>query len=189
VFTLAAVLFSSDAGAQIKPEERLPDCFACHGAMGRSQIEGVPSLGGMPRNYILVQLILFREKRRLAEPMNTLLSGLSDEDLESMSDLLAALPASAEDPVPENIKQTDEEWQHARALAVKYHCVSCHGADLAGHGQIPRIAGQREEYVLKSLRDYKNNTRSAYQPAMIEAIKTVPDTDIPILAKFVSQFR
>lgn len=189
VWGLALLAAANAATAQTTPEQRLPVCLACHGATGISQIDGVPSLGGMPRNYLLVQLILFREKRRVVAPMNALLAGLSDEDLETMSDLLAAIPAPTQDMVPESARQTDDEWQQAKGLAVKYHCVSCHGSDLAGHGQIPRIAGQREEYVLKSLLGYKNGSRAAYQPVMIESIQGVPDAEIAILAKFVSQFR
>lgn len=186
---LAIASFAFESNAQTAPEQRITVCLACHGATGVSKIEGVPSLGGMPRNYALVQLILFREMRRVVAPMNALLAGLSDEDLGTMSDLVAALPAPARDAAAQTNSQTDQEWQQARVLAVKYHCVSCHGSDLAGHGQIPRIAGQREEYVLKSLRAYQSNTRAAYQPTMIESVQGIPDTEIQMLAKFVSQFR
>lgn len=189
LWLLAIASFASEANAETTLDQRVSVCLACHGATGVSKIEGVPSLGGMPRNYLLVQFILFREKRRVVAPMNALLVGLSDDELETMSDLLATLPAPARDAAAQTNVQTDQEWQQARALAVQYHCVSCHGSDLAGHSQIPRIAGQREEYVLKSLRDYKSGMRVAYQPTMIESIQAVPDADIQILAKFVSQFR
>jgi len=178
-------LVSLAANAQT-PEQRMPICLACHGATGVSKMEGVPSLGGMPRNYVLVQLILFRENRRVAAPMNALMAGLSDDDLQATADLVAQLPP----PVPEaqTTDANDTVTQQGQALAIKYHCLSCHGSDLAGHGQIPRIAGQREEYLLKSLTGYKNNTRAAYQPAMIEAVQGVDDSEIATLAKFVSLF-
>lgn len=186
---LAIVLLASGSHAETSPEQRLLVCNTCHGASGVSKMSGVPSMGGMPSNYVLVQLILFREKRRVVAPMNALLAGLSDDDLQAMADLIAAVPAPPQDVASQVDVQTDQEPQRARALAVKYHCVSCHGSDLAGHGQIPRIAGQREEYVLKSLRGYQNNTRVAYQPTMIESVQGIPDEELQALAKFVSQFR
>lgn len=185
---IAAASSPIEARAQT-PEQRWPVCVACHGATGVSKAEAVPSLGAMPRDYVLVQLILYREKLRIGAPMNALMAGLSDDDLQAYSDMVAALPAPPGDPAAPRGDTKDEEWQQARALAVKYHCLSCHGSDLAGHDQIPRIAGQREDYVLKSLISYKNNSRRAYQPAMIESIQGVPDEELPILAKFVSQFQ
>ncbi len=186
---LTIALFAVESHAETSPEQRLLVCNACHGATGLSKIAGVPSMGGMPRNYLLVQLILFREKRRVVAPMNTLLAGLSDDDLQSMADLIAAVPAPVLDAAPVGEAQADYDPDRTHALAVKYHCVSCHGADLAGHGQVPRIAGQREEYVLKSLRTYQDGTRVAYQPTMIESVQGIPDVELQALAKFVSQFR
>src|ERR1051325_8410158 len=58
--------------------ERLPTCLSCHGANGHSNNEGVPSLGGMPADYVMTHLYLFREKQRIAEPMNDMAAGLSD---------------------------------------------------------------------------------------------------------------
>ena len=186
---LAIALFAVESHAETTPEQRLLVCNTCHGAAGVSKMEGVPSMGGMPRGYVLVQLILFREKRRVVAPMNALLAGLSDDDLQSMADLIAAVPAPVLVALPLVEAQADYDPDRTRALAVKYHCVSWHGSDLAGHGQVPRIAGQREEYVLKSLRTYQNNTRVAYQPTMIESVQGIPDLELQALAKFVSQFR
>ena len=59
---LALVAAASSALAGIV-EERLPQCLACHGATGASEVEGVPSLGGQPSDYVLIQLYLFREDR------------------------------------------------------------------------------------------------------------------------------
>jgi cytochrome c553 len=72
-------------------------------------------------------------------------------------------------------------------LVNRYHCNSCHGADLAGHDNIPRIAGQREDYLLKSLTDYKSGARPGYSPAMSEASKEIQPDHIPVLARFVSR--
>lgn len=72
--------------------------------------------------------------------------------------------------------------EHASALIAQYRCNSCHGADLHGGGQIPRLAGQREEYLAKTLADYKSNARPGYEPAMNEASQEIKPADIPILA-------
>jgi len=166
-------------------EQRLPTCLACHGANGASKLPGVPSLGAMPSDYVLTQLYTFREKMRIAAPMNALAEKLSDDDLRDLGDAISKLPAPQ--PAGEALAAADQE--HGNALVGRYHCNSCHGADLAGHDNIPRIAGQREDYLLKSLTDYKSGARPGYSPAMSEASKEIKPEDIPVLARFVASLK
>lgn len=44
--------------------ERVAPCLACHGEKGYSEHPAVPSLGGQPAPYLLIQLYLFRENQR-----------------------------------------------------------------------------------------------------------------------------
>ena len=53
-------------------------------------------------------------------------------------------------------------WRARRALITQNRCNSCHNLDLSGRENIPRIADQREDYLVKTLREYKNNTRHGY---------------------------
>ncbi len=165
-------------------EQRLPVCLACHGPAGTSKIEGVPSLGAMPTTYVLTQLYMFRENMRVAAPMNTMAAGLSDDDLRTLGDTIAKLPAPQPEPA---LAAADGE--HGQALVSRYHCNSCHGADLGGRDSIPRIAGQRQEYLLKSLTEYKSNARPGYSPAMSEVAQELKAEDIPVLAQYVAQYR
>src|SRR5436190_21025326 len=75
------------------PSEKLAPCLACHGGEGQSQIDNVPSLGAQAAPYSVIQLFMFREKMRVAEPMNEMAKELTDSDLQSMADALSALPA------------------------------------------------------------------------------------------------
>lgn len=179
----SALVLSLPAGAQTL-EERLPACLACHGKNGASLIPTVPSLGGMPVNYILTQLYLFRGDLRKAAPMNALSAGLTDDDLRALGKLFNAMPAPP--PAPE---LTAAEQDAGAALVEKYHCNSCHGPNLAGQQTIPHIAGQHAEYVRQALVGYKTNTRRGYSPAMNEAMQSVEDADIPSLAKYVASYR
>src|SRR5215475_4292006 len=62
-------------------EERLPTCFACHGDKGTSQLPDTPSLGAQPAFYTTVQLLMFRDRLRVTEPMNEVAKGLTEGDL------------------------------------------------------------------------------------------------------------
>ena len=188
--TLAALTFLA-ASAPLMPasaqtaEQRLPACLACHGANGTAKLPGVPSLGAMPSDYVLTQLYMFREKMRVAAPMNALAEPLSDDDLRDLGEAVSKLPPPS--PAGEALAAADAD--HGNALVNRYHCNSCHGGDLAGHDNIPRIAGQREDYLLKSLTDYKSGARPGYSPAMSEASKEISPEDIPVLARFVARYK
>ncbi len=179
----ASLLMVVPASAQTV-DERLPTCLACHGKNGTSAIPTVPSLGGMPVNYLLSQLYLFRENIRKVDPMNAMAAGLSDDDLRTLGALFNKMPA----PPPAPALTAAEEASGAD-LVEKYHCNSCHMPNLSGQGTIPHIAGQHVEYVKQALVTYKNNTRRGYSPAMNEAVQAVEDADIPLLARYVSSFR
>ena len=161
--------------------ERLPTCLSCHGANGRSNNEGVPSLGGMPADYVLTQLYLFREKQRIAEPMNDMAAGLSDDDLRAIGDTIAALPAPTSDTQGDPARMG-----RAQGLVAKHQCASCHNADFSGHDQIPRIRAQREEYLVAALKGYKSNTRAGYDPAMNEVAQPLSEEEILDLAYYMA---
>src|SRR5215213_10898633 len=91
-----ALLLGAPGAARPEPlAERLVPCLACHGETGTSQTPEVPSLGGQPSDFLLIQLYQFREKQRLAEPMNELAADLSDDDLRVYAESLSRLPPPA----------------------------------------------------------------------------------------------
>ena len=178
-----ALLGAASSAFAETPQERLPTCYGCHGAMGTSDSAGVPSLGGQPADYLLVQLVLFRDKQRVVDVMNAMANGLSDDDLRALSDSMSKLPS----PKPQAALDT-AAMEQGRALVEKYRCRSCHAANLAGQDQIPRLAGQREDYLAKQLTDYKSNARAGYDPAMNEVAQEVQAADIPVFAKYLASF-
>ena len=165
-------------------EARLPTCLACHGGHGTSINPEVPSLGGQPAPYMEIQLYLFRERMRSIDMMNDAMKGISDEELRKLAKLLSTLPppAPAEPGDPARM-------QHGQALVHQHRCNFCHSADLSGQNSVPRIAGQREDYLLKALREYKNNTRPGYDASMAEVVQPLTEDDIRELAYYAARQR
>jgi cytochrome c553 len=77
---------------------------------------------------------------------------------------------------------------NGRALAQLHKCVFCHGTDFAGGQQVPRIAGQREEYLRDTLHGFRSGKRPGYTQAMIGALATVPPEDLDTLAHYAAHF-
>jgi cytochrome c553 len=166
-------------------EERLTPCLACHGETGQSILPEVPSLGAQPVFYVTIQLFMFRERLRRVEPMNEMTKGLSDEDLRRMAEVIAQLPPphpAAEPPDPARLER-------AQALIQQHRCNVCHNQDFSGEQHVPRLAGQREDYLVKALREYKSNARRAYDTAMADVIYAVTDVDILDLAHFLARLQ
>jgi cytochrome c553 len=182
IAVFALVVVAAAASAAIPPG-RVAECLACHGEGGQSQIPNVPSLGGQPAPYALVQLFLFRERLRVASPMNEMTQGLSDDDLQSLSDVVAKQPP----PKPSGGTADPRRLARARAITEQQHCNSCHTANFAGQENIPRLAGQREDYLLKALRDYKAGTRHGYDATMAEVLQPIDDAQMADLAYYLSQ--
>jgi cytochrome c553 len=166
-------------------EQRLPACLSCHGEDGRSQTPDVPSLGGQPTPYMLIQLFMFRERLRVAAPMNEDTKGLSDDDLQNMSIMLSKLPP----PGPPAEAADPQRLARGRALAEQNHCNVCHRSDFTGQENVPRLADQREDYLLKTMKAYKTGARHAYDATMAEVLQPVDDNDVGVLAHFLAHAR
>jgi cytochrome c553 len=180
-----ALLSGAAPALSAEVSDKLTACLACHGDNGQSQTENVPSLGAQQPSYSLIQLVMFREKMRVAEPMNEALRGFSDADIQSVVDALAVLPPpnGPEDPVDA------ARIERARAVTEQNHCNVCHRPDFSGQQTVPRLAAQREDYLLKTLRDYKSGARRAYEPIMIEALQPIDDAQLVEFAYYLSHLR
>ena len=160
------------------------ECAACHGVEGRSETPGTPNLAGQHSYYVVTQLFLFREGRRSNAEMTAIGKTLKDDDLRGFSDFIGTLPPLPTPPPGEPLDSA--RMSKGKALAEQHKCLFCHGPDLSGGQQVPRIAGQREEYLRESLNGYRTRKRTGYTPAMLEPVSTLSAEDVDVLAYFVA---
>jgi cytochrome c553 len=177
---------AAQAAKAAKPTlaERAAVCFACHGAKGQSQLPLTPSLGAQPSFFVVAQLFLFRDGRRGNAPaaMTDAAKTLTDDDLRAFGELIAKLPP----PAPPGKSTDAQKFARGRALVVNQKCTTCHNPDLSGREQMPRLANQREDYLLKALRDYKSGARLGYGGAMAEELSGLKDADLVDIAQFLA---
>jgi cytochrome c553 len=184
ITALAFVLATSTANAQTF-EERMAPCLACHGEKGQSETENTPSLGAQQAPYALIQLFMFREKLRVFEPMNEMAKPLSDDDLRAFSEFIGKLPK----PAPPADAGDPARMARGQALAAQHRCNSCHNLDFSGKENVPRIASQREDYLSKTMREYKDNNRHGYDGSMAEVLQPVTPEQIADLAYYLARVR
>ncbi len=184
-FLALALLFAALPLHAESIEQRAAACFGCHGEHGQSPTDYTPSLGGQNPPYALIQLFMFREKLRLFEPMNDMAKALTDDDLRAFSDFIGTLPK----PVPPADAGDPARMARAQALATQNHCNACHKADFSGADNVPRIANQREDYLVKTLGEYKSNARHGYDATMAEVMQPVTAEQIADLAYYIARIR
>jgi cytochrome c553 len=121
----------------------------------------------------------------MIEIMSEMTKGFTDDDLRAFSDFLAKLP---EPPVPQGAPDIGR-MQSGRALITQHHCNSCHSLDLKGRENIPHIANQREDFLVKTMREYRDNVRHGYDGVMASVLAPVNDAQIADLAYYIARFQ
>ena len=158
-------------------------CAACHGEGGNSTTAGVPSIAGQPRTFIENQMILFREELRPSDQMLPVVKGMKDPEIIALAKHFSALPAK-----PVFSGSTDKTLMQAgQAAAKKLRCGVCHVPDFSGQNQVPRLALQREEYLLSEMKAYRDGKRKGGDTIMAAALYGVSDADLTALAHFLSR--
>lgn len=183
VLLAATIAATSATGGTF--DERKSQCLACHGENGVSPTPETPSLGGQPETFLLYQLVWFREGQRNVPVMNEMMKGMSDDDLRAAGAFMAKLPP----PPPPDEPGDPQRMARGKMLTEKNRCGICHNPDHSGHDQIPRLANQREDYLLKALRDYKNEKRIGGGATMIEVLQPLTDGDLATLAHYLAHAR
>lgn len=157
-------------------------CAGCHGIYGEGGKQGeYPRIAGQPYQFLVNQLVLFRERKRPNLAMVEYIDDrqMPDPEIQDISAYLAqiVLPTRLE-PVDENapgfdaLKRLEEAkrvLQIARAAGdveaggklYKRECASCHGRDGMGDEKdaVPLLAGQYTNYLLRQVDKYLAGVR------------------------------
>jgi cytochrome c553 len=161
-------------------------CAACHGEGGISQTENIPSLAGQPDQFVQWQLVFFRGGARKNEQMQPVAEQISNEDIR----ILGAYFASLSPPKPPTADDNPDLSKKGAQAAVGRRCASCHTDTYAGTKAVARLAGQREEYLVKALNDYKSGVRSGGAgAAMTDVAYPLSQEEITALAHYLAHLQ
>lgn len=149
-------------------------CIGCHGSAGVSNSPMWPNLAGQRAAYIEAQLKNFKSGQRDNSTMKAMADGLSDGDIKNLAAYFASLPAKS---------AGGDATLAAVGKDKAAMCMGCHGANLEGRGQVPKLAGQHPKYLSKQLNDFKDGTRKA--GPMNAVAKNLSDDDIKALSEYL----
>jgi cytochrome c553 len=189
----AGTMAAEGVPADGKTKAEAAGCFVCHGADGVATADALgvdkntPDLAAEPDLYTQFQLVFFRKGVRKNETMNTVAEGLSNQDVRDLAAYFASLPAP-KPPLPADTAPEDSKLGAEVAKAI--HCTNCHGDHYEGVDNIARLAGQREDYLYKALRDFKSGARTTVGVAgMADVVYPLGDTEMHALAHYLSRMQ
>lgn len=159
-------------------------CAACHGADGNSSSGTYPNLAGQTWRYLYVQLKDFKEGRRTNPVMSPMAAPLSRQDMIDIANFFAAQTLK---PSAFKVDETKARLGKIKADAVL--CTMCHLGGFSGQNEIPRVAGQHYEYIVKQLKDFRSRSRTNDAGNMTSVTKTLSDADIENLAQYITSLR
>ena len=159
-------------------------CAACHGADGNSPAGNFPNLAGQTWRYIYVQLKDYKEGRRKDAVMSPMAASLSRQEMIDVANFFAAQMAK-----PSSFKADEAKIKLGKAKADETLCTMCHLGGLSGQNEIPRLAGQQYDYLVKQMKNFKARSRTNDAGNMTSVAQTLSDADIENLAHYITSLR
>jgi cytochrome c553 len=186
LFCMGIATAQTPAQPSVQPKPgQLALCAACHGAQGNSQIPSIPSLAGQPKTFIENQLVLIREGIRDVPQMKGLLDKITDEEFVTLANYFAAqTPAKATTSAVNNAT-----YLRGQETAKKMLCGTCHLPNYVGQNQIPRLAGQHEEFLVLSIKQFRDGNSTGRDTNMSASVQGVKDGDVADLAHYLAHFK
>ena len=173
------------SAAQAQPTDAAPAkaavCMACHGgADGKTMLPVYPSLNGQTARYLFLELRDFKAGRRSNPLMSPMAADLTSEDMHALADWFAKQKPQVQTYAADQGKAT-----LGRAKSDETLCSMCHLGGLLGQNEIPRLAGQNFDYLVKQLTDFKAHTRTNDGGNMTSVAGTLSADDIQNLANYI----
>lgn len=165
-------------------------CAACHATDGNTTISLNPKLAGQHPEYLLKQLIDFKEGKRANAVMAGMVANLSKEDMQSLAVFYAGKKQTLAKAKNNGAGSLGEKiYRGGIATTGVPACAACHGANGAGiPQQFPRVSGQHADYVLQQLRTFRTAER-ANAPMMMTIAAKMTDAEMQAVADYMQGLR
>ena len=180
---LLALFLCTPVHADPAPAERIRLCESCHGPAGNSTTALIPSLAGQPVTFLENQLIFFREELRRAPVMTPLMKGVADTEVTSLARHFNRQEVKPTATGPADVATL----ARGKEVAAAQHCGQCHLPTYRGRDQMPRLAAQREDYLVAEMLAYRDGKRTGADTTMAGVLHGMSDADIKALGAYLSR--
>jgi cytochrome c553 len=184
----ALALLAGAAHAQGDPaagKEKAAVCAACHGADGNAPAgaadQPYPDLAGQTARYLYLQLRDFKEGRRKNPLMSPMAANLSKQDMQDLAEYF-----SQQKHAPSAYQVDQAKAAEGKKVADAALCTMCHLGGFPGQNEVPRVAGQEYDYIVKQLKDFRAKNRTNDAGNMTSVSRGLTDEQIDALANYIT---
>ena len=186
---------SPDGISEAEKSAMIASCAVCHGSSGEgNEARSAPVLAGLEAVYLERQLDLFASGKRGTMPgdpfgsqMYVIAQSLKPEDREAAAIHYAAIEAPR---LPVTFSSSNA---HSGGKQAYQTCAACHGDDGMGNSDIgaPRIAGQADWYILRSLETFHSGARGfdeadTFGQQMAMALESIEPSEFEAVAAYAA---
>jgi cytochrome c553 len=162
-------------------EEKAQLCTACHGEKGIPQDKANPVIWGQNEGYLYLQLRDFKSGARKNDIMAPIAASLEKDDMKALAAYFAGLkwPDLGQPRAPKDVSTK------AVGINTSVACTGCHLDQWQGYSVTPRLAGQNQAYLDRTMHEFRDRTR-ANNPGMSDLMQAVQPDDLAPLAEYLA---
>jgi cytochrome c553 len=181
VLLLMPLAMSTSALADDPIEAKAKVCTTCHGENGVPQLKTTPGIWGQNAGYLFYQLRDFKSGSRKNDLMSPIAASLDQKDLLPLAEYFSKLkwPNLGQPDAPSDVAAK------AKSAISSVGCISCHLDHFQGDGTTARLAGQHQDYLKKTMMDFRTGARGN-NPGMSDLMKATSPDAITALAQYLA---
>jgi len=181
----AAPLWAQEAGSSA-----VAACLPCHSgaAAAAPGAPPFPTLDGQHAAYLDKQLREYKSGKRKSAVMAPLIGTLKKQQISAIAAHFASqTPARSAVENPELAARGKTLYEEGNRATGVPACVGCHLPNGAGYQRYPRLAGQRQAYIVQQLAEFKSGARSNDRAHVMRALAgRLTDEDIKAVAEYLA---
>jgi cytochrome c553 len=181
VALLMSLAMGGSAFADDPIEAKAKVCITCHGENGVPQLKTTPVIWGQNAGYLFYQLRDFKSGSRKNDLMSPIAASLDQKDLLPLAEYFSKLkwPNLAQPEAASDVAAK------AQAAVSSVGCIGCHLDHFQGDGTTARLAGQHQDYLQKTMMDFRTGARGN-NPGMSDLMKATSPDAITALAQYLA---
>ncbi|TSE32400.1 cytochrome c4 [Tepidimonas taiwanensis] len=165
-------------------------CAVCHGACGQSVAPNFPRLAGQNAGYLMTQLDAFARGERKDPTMAEKVKGLSAEDREAVA-MYYASQKPGHTPSGDTLLLAVGQFIYERG---NRHsglppCATCHGKQAAGSTELPRLAGQHPQYLIRQMQSFRQGAAQRDSAIMRVMAHRLSDLELEAVAAYLGNLQ
>ena len=158
-------------------KERSLLCGYCHGKDGNSVKDYIPNLAQQNPEYLLKQFQLFASGDRKNYVMQQLAKMLTEQERINIALYFASQKVVVSEGNESSVQGKDR---------YQSFCFACHGETGLGNKDLPRLAGQKKAFLVKTLNAFKQGDIARSNSPMVKIMRAINQDEIEPLANYIS---